>query len=239
MKILKIALILLIAFTSFNTASAQAGSELLIKANRATLERRYSEAINLYNQYIGINPEDFRGYFNKGTTEYNAGLYNNAINSFNKTLSLNPIYKEAYYYRGQCNTQLKKYSLAISDYTHILAKDSFSVPFLKLRSEAYSLNKNNLLALNDLNVAISVDRMSGDLYKRRAELKVKMNDVDGAIKDYNAVEKLLPKYKMVHFLKGNLYLEIKETEFACEEFEAALDNEVVVAERKFNENCSQ
>ena len=100
------------------------------------------------------------------------------------------------------------------------------------------LTNKNLLALNDLNTALSVDKLSGDLYKRRAELKVQMNDLDGAIRDYNAVEKLLPKYKMVHYLKGNLYLQIKETEFACEEYQAALNNDVVVAERKYNENCS-
>ncbi len=237
MRILKIVLTLLIAFTSF-TIQAQTGTELLIKANRATLERRYPEAINLYNQYIKLNPQDFRGYFNRGTTQYNAGQYQSAIQSFDKTLSLNPIYKEAYYYRGQCNARLNNHNLAIKDYSHVLQNDSFSVPFLKLRAEAYSMSNKNLLALNDLNVAISVDKLSGDLYKRRAELKIKMNDLEGAIRDYNAVEKLLPKYKMVHFLKGNLYLEIEETEFACEEYEQALDNEVVVAERKFKENCS-
>jgi len=37
---------------------------------------------------------------------------------------------------------------------------------------------------------------------------------------------------MVHYIKGNLYLELKEIEFACEEFKIALDNKIVVAEKK-------
>jgi len=131
----------------------------------------------------------------------------------------------------------KNYNAALIDYNYVLKKDSFNVPFLKLRSEAYAkLNKQNQ-ALTDLNNAISVDRLSGDLYKRRAELKVEMKDVNGALRDYSSVEKLLPSYKMVHYLKGSLYLELRETEFACEELKEALENNVVVAEYSYNSNC--
>ena len=53
------------------TSLAQGGGEILIQANRATLERDYDKALDLYSQYIAVNPDDFRGYFNRGTTEYN------------------------------------------------------------------------------------------------------------------------------------------------------------------------
>ncbi|MGB0851351.1 MAG: tetratricopeptide repeat protein [Bacteroidia bacterium] len=218
-------------------AQAQVGAEALIEANRATLERRYDDALKLYNVYINENPEDFRGYFNRGTTRYNAKMFKDAENDFTKTLSLNPIYKEAYYYRSQCFLSQKKYTQAINDCTHVLQSDSNSVPFLKLRSSAYQSNDQSKLALLDLDKAVTLSKLSGDLYKRRAELKVKMHDYDGAIRDYGSVEKLLPKYKMVHFIKGNLYLKINETEFACEEFQLALDNRIVVADRAFESNC--
>lgn len=223
-------------FFGFNTL-AQKSAELLIQANRATLERDYANAISLYNQYITLNPEDFRGYFNKGTTEYNAQKYTEAIADFNKTLELNPVYKEAYYYRGQCNAELKNYTIAIADYNAILDKDEVSVPFLKLRSEAYIALEKYDLALADLNTALSVDKLSGDLYKRRAELRAKTNDVQGAIRDYNSVEKLIPNYKMVHYIKGNLYLQVQDKEFACEKFTKALSNNVLVADRPYTENC--
>ena len=54
---------------------AQQGAEILIQANRATLERNFDEAIRLYGQFVKLNPNDFRGYFNRGTTEYNAAKY--------------------------------------------------------------------------------------------------------------------------------------------------------------------
>ena len=38
-------------------------------------------------------------------------------------------------------------------------------------------------------------------------------------------------------LLSNLYLELMEIEFACEEFKIALDNKIVVAERKHEELC--
>ena len=71
-----------------------------------------------------------------------------------------------------------------------------------------------------------------------AELKIKLNDIEGSLKDYNAVEKLIPSYKMVHYIKGKLYIQIKEIDFACEEFEKALKHKVVVADQLNEEYCS-
>ena len=221
----------------FANTYAQTAAELLIQANRATLERDYDKALDLYSKYITLNPNDFRGYFNRGTTEFNAAKYVDAKRDFTKTLTLNPIYKEAYYYRGLCQVELKQYNAAITDYTHILNDNPRSVPFLKVRADAHNANGNKELALADLDVAIRITKLSGDIYKRRAELKVEMKDIDGALRDYSSVEKLLPKYKMVHYIKGNLYLQIDETEFACDEYQKALDNRIVVAERSHNENC--
>ncbi len=233
MKPILTALILLFSANTY----AQTAAELLIQANRSTLERDYDKALHLYSKYIILNPNDFRGYFNRGTTEFNAGKYLEAKRDFTKTLTLNPIYKEAYYYRGLCQVELKDYNAAITDYTHVLKDNPRSVPFLKVRADAYNANGSKEMALADFDVAIRITKLSGDLYKRRAELKVEMKDVDGALRDYNSVEKLLPKYKMVHYIKGNLYLKINEIEFACDEYQKALDNSIVVAERSHKENC--
>lgn len=235
MKIYITALLLFFSVTIY----AQTSAELLIQANRATLERDYTKALDLYNQYIALNPKDFRGYFNRGTTEYNAAKYSDAKRDFTKTLELNPIYKEAYYYRGLCEVELKEYTAAINDYTIILKEDPKSVPFLKVRAEAYRSSGNTTLALADLDQAVRVTKLSGDIYKQRAELKVEMKDIDGALRDYSSVEKLLPKYKMVHYIKGNLYLQVDEVEMACEEYKKALDNRIVVADRAYEVNCKQ
>jgi len=236
---LKLAFGVILCMMASLTSLAQGGGEILIQANRATLERDYNKALDLYSQYIAVNPDDFRGYFNRGTTEYNAGKYMDAIADFTKTLKLNRTYNEAYYYRGQCYVAINKYDSAIKDYNFVLAQLPRSVPFLKLRSEAYAGNEQLELALGDLNTAVDLAKLSGDLYKRRAELKVKMSDIEGALRDYSSVEKLIPSYKMVHYIKGNLYLDLKETEFACDEFKIALDNNIVVAERKYQDLCQQ
>ena len=43
---------------------------------------------------------------------------------------------------------------------------------------------------------------------------------------------------MVHYIKGKLYIQIKEIDFACEEFEKALKHKVVVADQLNEEYCS-
>jgi tetratricopeptide (TPR) repeat protein len=182
--------------------NAQQGSKILIQANKASLDRDYKKAFNLYTDYIQINTNDFRGYFNRGTSAYNAKNYSSAIKDFTKTLQLNPIFMEAYYFRGQSFYHSKKYNAAISDYSYGLLKKANNSSFLKLRADAYAARGQKDSAMMDLNQAIKNDQLSGDLYKRRAELKIQLNDIEGSLKDYNAVEKLIPSYKMVHYIKG-------------------------------------
>jgi tetratricopeptide (TPR) repeat protein len=237
-KIAAIILWILLSSTTFNSY-AQKRTELLIQANTATLERKFDKAIDLYGQYIALNPNDFRGYFNRGTTAFNAIKYPLAIADFTKTLDLNPIFMEAYYFRGQAFFHTKNYDKAIADFTQGLEKKPNNPAFLKLRAESYAAKDNNDAALTDLNTAIHYEKLSGDLYKRRAELKVKLNDIDGGIKDYSAVEKLIPTYKMVHFIKGKLYLELNEIAFACDSFEEALKHNIVVADQLYAKYCTQ
>lgn len=234
---MKSLLTILTLLLTFRTHAQTSSAEILIQANRATLQRDYATALTLYNKYIVLNPSDFRGYFNRGTTEFNAEKYADAKKDFTKTLELNPKYKEAYFYRGKTEVQLKEYNLAIKDYTHVLSTNPNNIPFLKLRSEAYQANGQSKLALADLDKALSLTKLSGDLYKRRAELKVEMNDIEGALKDYSSVEKLMPRYKMVHYIKGNLFLQLEEVDFACDEFQEALDNKILVAQRAFDKHC--
>ena len=108
-----------------------------------------------------------------------------------------------------------------------------NISFLKLRSDAYAGEVRHNLALKDLDLALSIDKLSGDLYKRRAEIKVVIKDFEGAINDYNSVQVLIPTYKMVHYIKGNLYMQLNEVDFACEEYKLALASKVIVAERVF------
>ena len=128
---------------------AQQGSEILIQANKASLERDYKKAFNLYTDFIQINPSDFRGYFNRGTSAYNAKNYASAIQDFTKTLQLNPIFMEAYYFRGQSFFHLKKYRNAISDYSYGLLKKPNNSSFLKLRADAYA-ERQETLSVADL-----------------------------------------------------------------------------------------
>ena len=216
---------------------AQNGSEYLIKANRATLEKNYELAERYYHKFITLNPKDYRGYFNLGTTQYSANKFEEAIISFSTALKFNPNYKEAYYYRGLCKAKQNEHLKAIVDYNLVLDSDSFNVPFLKQRAISYKALSRYEQALIDLDQCIALDRYNGDLYKQRALLKTDMKKYNEAISDYNAVQKLLPAYKMVHYKKGELYVLLDDLEFACEEFELAIKNGIMVADRDYKKYC--
>ena len=220
-------------------AFAQQGTHLLIKANRASLEKRYDEAIQYYSQYIQLNPKDFRGYFNRGTTEYNAGRHVDGISDFSRCLELNPIYKEAYYYRAKCAQAIKSYDKAIADFSHVLAIDSLNVGFLKARADCYFSMAAHDKALQDLNAAAKVNKLDGHIYQARAEVKTAMGQYYEAIVDYDMVEMLIPEFKMVHHLKGNLYQKLGMLDEACEEWHLALEYGVVVADRPHQKYCHE
>ena len=216
---------------------AQKGTDYLIMANKASLEKDYELAISYYTKYIQLNPKDFRGYFNRGTTKYNAGQHGSGIEDFSSCLELNPVYKEAYYYRAKCKQALDLHDAAIADYSHILRKDSLNVAFLKARSESFVYKEDYPSALRDLDRAAAVNKFDGDIFKRRAEVKVELGHFMEAIYDYDMVEALIPKYKMVHYLKGILYQQLGMLDEACEEWTIALENGIVVAERSHRTYC--
>ena len=107
-----------------------------------------------------------------------------------------------------------------------------NVGFLKARANCYTTLKQYDEALDDLNKAVKFSKINGEVYRQRAELKVIMKDLEGAIRDYDMVEALISDYKMVHYLKGNLYEELGMMDDACFEWSTALEYGVVVAERK-------
>ena len=47
----------------------------------------------------------------------------------------------------------------------------------------------------------------------------------------------MPTYKMVHYIKGNIYMQLNEVDFACEEYKLALASNIIVAERVFESTC--
>jgi len=87
---------------------------------------RYSQAFELYNRILEIDPSNAAACFNQGYIylEYlstgNNESYEKAIEWFNKSLELYPLYYQALYNRGLCHESLDLLDRAENDYRKAL-----------------------------------------------------------------------------------------------------------------------
>ena len=83
---------------------AQFSDELTQKTNQAiklSKQKKWAEAITLYNEAIEINPTAADIYFNRGAAYANINQIDNAIQDFTTTLKYNPSKGISHFYRAQ------------------------------------------------------------------------------------------------------------------------------------------
>lgn len=78
-------------------------------------KQNYREAINFYNQAIGISPNFAEAYFQRGCSKHNADDYKGAVDDFSQSIKLQPNNELFYKQRASSKTMLKDYVGAISD----------------------------------------------------------------------------------------------------------------------------
>ncbi|HCI69562.1 MAG TPA: hypothetical protein DHV30_02750, partial [Balneola sp.] len=83
------------------------------------------------------------------------------------------------------------------------------------------------------------DSTSARVFDNRARLKVKTNDIEGAIEDYTKSIDLYNADPVVFKERGESYLKLEQTEKACSDFNKAkaLDSEDV--DELINEYCTE
>ncbi|MGD0786327.1 MAG: tetratricopeptide repeat protein [Sedimentisphaerales bacterium] len=77
---------------------------------------RWQDAIESYEQAIGIKPDYAQAYYNLGNTCYSLGRCYEAINFFEQAIKINSDYAEAYYNLGIACYDLGRYQNAIDAY---------------------------------------------------------------------------------------------------------------------------
>ncbi|MEP7254309.1 MAG: tetratricopeptide repeat protein, partial [Ferruginibacter sp.] len=62
--------------------------------------KHISEALNMYDSILKMNPYDYLSYFNKGICFYRQERYDEALLCFQKCVTLNPYYSSGHYFLG-------------------------------------------------------------------------------------------------------------------------------------------
>lgn len=150
--------------------------------------KKYKSAIADYKKSIELNPQDASAYCNLGNIMYNSKKYKEALVYFNNAIKFDSTMKQAHYGRGLVNNSTDNDAEAIDDFNRALSLDPKYDKAFVGRGVAYSHLGNYQAALENYSKSIELkpkDNEDGAVaYYNRGNMKVKLDDIDGAIQDY-------------------------------------------------------
>ena len=85
---------------------------------------KFEEALSAYTKTIGLNPQYFAAYNNRGIVKAKLGQYDSADEDFELAIYLNSNYAQAHHNRAFMMAELGKYKVALTGYGIAIGLDS-------------------------------------------------------------------------------------------------------------------
>ena len=161
--------------------------------NQSLIKRRVSSYNNSQNS--GYDKIQYKEYFDSAKSKMKLEDYNGAISDFNKAIELDPNYAGVYILRGTSKTRLYDFYGAISDYTKVIEFD-------KISPSSYKFLFNGGVDKEDVYFF--------QAYYFRAITKMKLEDYNGAISDFNKAIELDPNNAGAYMNRGNTKIKLKD-----------------------------
>jgi tetratricopeptide (TPR) repeat protein len=171
--------------------------------------RDYDDAIIDFNEAIGLDDRNPKGYFERGQCFFNLNNYNLAIKDFDEAIKQNPENSEFFLYRGTAYAKSGEDDQAIRDYVQAIRLDPKLVQAYKQRSkdEIVTVNprrqpgKPGQLLISESGKEISISPGSALNKKNK-----------GAVEDYRIAMKMSAQNDAAYFNSGTAYSGIAKPE---------------------------
>ncbi len=182
------------------------------RGNLRGKERDFKGAIADYTIAIKQNPRYTEAYLNRGAARYEIGDNKGVVEDFTKVLEINPSYVQGYYNRGTARMMTKDYKGAVEDFDMALRLDPSRTSTLLNRASAKSLMNDYKGGIEDLTALLNANfydfnAMSNSTslihiqqnakkfdnaiaYYNRGGLRLAVEDVEGACKDFRRAAEL-------------------------------------------------
>ena len=154
-------------------------------------EKKYKEAIPLFEKAIELDTENITYFENLGLTYKKIADYPKMLANYQNAIKYFPEEPDLYYYCGDAQQEMQQFTEAIESYTKAIkvANDDDSVEYLYLyyfnRGNAYLKLKNNKNALDDYNRTIELEPYFHGAFNNRGFIKFNKQDKRGACDDWN------------------------------------------------------
>jgi len=118
---------------------------------------KYREAIDDYNRYIAVVPDNYSGYQNRGTAHERMKNFDSALWDYTKVIELKPRDTIAFFNRGVVYDAINNPWQAIKEYDSVIIIDSRLAKAYYNRGTSYKKIKNYDLAIKDFEKAIELN----------------------------------------------------------------------------------
>lgn len=182
------------------------------RGNLRGKDRDFKGAVADYTIAIKQNPRYTEAYLNRGAARYEIGDNEGVVEDFTKVLEINPTYVQGYYNRGTSRMMIKDYKGAVEDFDMALRLDPSRTSTLLNRASAKSLMNDYKGGVQDLTALLNYNfydfnGMSNSTsliniqqnakkfdnaiaYYNRGGLRLVLEDVEGACKDFRRAAEL-------------------------------------------------
>ena len=178
---------LTIALVIFASCNGRQESLLIEAASELAQNGKVSEAIEVYNKIIGINPNNKIAYLNKGILLYESAQYNLAVESLTKAIELDPLEGMAYLIRGKSNLKIQDYVAAENDFKSAQVSQNTSYEALRSLGSLNLMKKNFGFALKYFNDCLKISDTSSLVYLSRSSAYYEMGEYEKSMADCRRV----------------------------------------------------
>lgn len=146
---------------------------------------RFEEALEDYNKAIALKPDKEGFYINRALIRYQLNDLNGAMSDYNKVIEMNPNNQLVYFNRAILRADIGDYNNALDDISMVLRFDPDNQIALFNRALLRKNTGDLKRALSDLDQILNQYPKFPPAYYVRSEVKLGLNDQEGAQKDYN------------------------------------------------------
>ncbi len=209
---------------SFVFADAQVNyRHFVTRARHELAEGRFADAMTMLNKAIGMQPNNFEGYFLRGLAKYNLHDLNGACADFDKTLALHPLYIHALQYRGICNQKLNNHEAALADFAQVIEVDPFNADVYSARAVTFLQLARYQDAIDDNDMALSIKPNLVMAYVNRGIAKSNLDRYEEALNDIDKAAQLDVFNPDVYFKRAMVNAYADSSKAALADLDKALD----------------
>lgn len=189
-------------------------------------DENYTGAILDFNKSIEIDPNNSDAFYSRAQAKEAEGDLSGMFSDLDKSIELDQTKIEAYHVRGSKRFMVEKYELAIQDMKKCIELDpdqldEFHSDFYETIAASQSRLKQYNNALFTYNKLIQLYPLNAsDYYNKRGEVKFELNDIEGALNDYNVSIKSNPTSD-AYMNRATIFLMLRMKYEACLDFDNA------------------